>query len=90
MKRTSIYEMAPHRRGSLRSPDGSCQIGFYTIQPAPSQWVAVGQVITAPEASVKPGSLMVESERDESAAIARLSQRCPLGHAGQPADGADT
>lgn len=90
MKRTPIYELEPNQRGSLRSTDGACQIGFYTIQPAPTQWVAVGQVISAPETLAKPGQLMVESERDESTAIARLGQRCPLGHPDPTLDGAES
>jgi hypothetical protein len=78
MSRSKLYEIEPHNRGQLVFNDGECEIAWYTVQQAPTQWVAVGQIVNAPVGAAKPGSLVTSSERHERDAITSLKHRCPL------------
>jgi hypothetical protein len=78
MPRTKLYEIEPHNRGSIITNNGECEIAWYTVQQAPTQWVAVGQIVNAPAGAAKPGALVTASERHEADAITSLKHRCPL------------
>jgi hypothetical protein len=58
-----------------RNSGPTCSIEFYTLQPAPTQWVAVGR-LTVVEGR-RP--LLVGIGTTEDAAILDLQGRCPHG-----------
>ena len=66
------------QRHSRRGDDG-CAIEYYTLQPAPTQWVAVGRAVTSADYVVGPRSLLVGTGRTEEAAVRDLRGRCPHG-----------
>jgi hypothetical protein len=55
---------------------GGCAIEYYTLQPAPTQWVAVGRRADP----VWTPSLMVGTGKTEDDAVTSLRNRCPHGH----------
>lgn len=78
MARRKLHEIDPYNRGVLATNNGECEIAWYTIQQAPTQWVAVGQIVSAPFGIAKLGTLITASERDEISALKSLEQRCPV------------
>ena len=58
-----------------RSGGPTCAIDFYTTQPAPTQWVAVGRPVVA--GGRRP--LLVGTGSTEDAAILDLQGRCSAG-----------
>lgn len=61
----------------LRSADGGCVIEYYTSQPAPSQWIAVGLARLAGRGEEEPRWMVVGTGRTEATAIMTLRRRCP-------------
>ena len=70
------YEHATLAHQHVPDSVEGCQIEYYTLQPAPTQWVAVGRRISP----VWTRSLVVGTGRTEDAAVANLWERCPHGH----------
>jgi hypothetical protein len=70
------YEPAAFAQQHVPDRDGGCEIEYYTLQPAPTQWVAVGRR-TSP---VWTRSLVVGAGSTEDAAVENLRDRCPHGH----------
>jgi hypothetical protein len=58
-----------------RDSGPACAIDFYTLQPAPTQWVAVGRPVTTD--GRRP--LLVGTGTTEEAAVLDLRGRCPHG-----------
>lgn len=56
-----------------------CTIEYYTLQPAPTQWVAVGRPRTDLAAAAGTRSLLVGTGASEDAAVVDLQARCPNG-----------
>ena len=57
------------------SEDGGHECHYYTSQPAPTQWVAVG-VTSLLEAGAPRHRMLVGTGRSESAAVRALRRRC--------------
>lgn len=55
--------------------DGSCEISYYTLHPAPTQWVAVGVAPRVPVDRIGPGRLFVGTASTEADAISDLCER---------------
>ena len=61
---------------SLVNGDGNCSCRYYTSQPAPSQWVAVGVTTAEETASSERHRMLVGTGRTETAAVRALRRRC--------------
>lgn len=77
MPRKKLHEIDPFNRGALITNNGACEIDWYTIQQAPTQWVAVGRIVNSPPGLARKGALITASERDETSALKSLERRCP-------------
>jgi hypothetical protein len=58
--------------------DGELSVEYYTSQPAPTQWIAVGKV--AQTGSARVLLLLVGVGRDEQGAVDHLQHRLSMAH----------
>lgn len=63
-----------HERDAHSSTEHECR--YYTMHPAPTQWVAIGITTRPPTAREQNHRLLVGEGQTETAAIRSLRRRC--------------